>query len=82
MGRIYLSHIDANGKAAKPFILPQNDPRFYDSFIKVYNIPEFAISRFTVSQRALVSAIRSYNHLDVDVPAVTGATPKAPPKPE
>ncbi len=82
MGRIYLSHIDAHGKAAKPFILPQNDPRFYDSFIKVYNIPEFATSRFTVPQKALVSAIRSYKHLDVDVPAITGATPRAPPKPE
>jgi hypothetical protein len=82
LGRIYLSHIDAGGKAAKPFILPQNDPRFYDSFIKVYNIPEFAIARFTVPQQALVSAIRSYKHLDVDVPVVTGATPRVPPKPE
>lgn len=82
MGRIYLAHIDGNGKAAKPFILPQTDPRFYDSFVKVYNIPEFAIARFTVPQQALVSAIRSYEHLDVDVPAVTGATPRVPPKPE
>jgi Tol biopolymer transport system component len=75
LGRIYLCHIDSCGKAAKPFILPQTDPGFYDSFIKVYNIPEFSTSRFTVRQQDLVSAIRSSEKLDVNVPAVTGATP-------
>lgn len=75
LGRIYLCHIDSSGKAAKAFIMPQSDPGFYDSFIKVYNIPEFATSRFTVRQQDLVSAIRSSKKLDVNVPAVTGATP-------
>ena len=82
LGRIYFSHIDTSGKASKPFILPQSDPLFYDSFIKVYNVPEFAISRFTVNQRDLVSAIRSSRKLAVDVPAITGATPSVQRKAE
>ena len=39
--RPYISHIDANGKASKPFALPQREGQFYDRFLKSYNIPEF-----------------------------------------
>lgn len=28
------------GKVGKPFLLPQKDPRFYDTFTKTYNLPE------------------------------------------
>lgn len=28
------------GKAGKPFLLPQKNPRFYDTFTKTYNLPE------------------------------------------
>ena len=28
------------GKAGKPFLLPQKDPSFYDTFTKTYNLPE------------------------------------------
>ena len=38
--RPFLSYFDQNGKASKPFVLPQKDPEFYDSFLKNYNIPE------------------------------------------
>ena len=40
--RLYISYIDDNGKSGKPFILPQRDPRFYDRFLKSYNVPEFS----------------------------------------
>ncbi|MGL5563890.1 MAG: TolB family protein, partial [Tannerellaceae bacterium] len=39
--RPYLAHIDSNGIASKPFILPQEKGQFYDIFNKSYNIPEF-----------------------------------------
>ncbi len=42
--RPYISYVDANGKTRKPFVLPQEDPRFYSSFIKTFNIPELAQS--------------------------------------
>ncbi|MCJ7446675.1 MAG: cytochrome C biosynthesis protein [Bacteroidales bacterium] len=38
----YISYIDEDGNSAKPFILPQDDPEFYDRFLKSFNIPEFS----------------------------------------
>ena len=38
--RPFFSYLDDDGKATKPFVLPQEDPDFYNSFIKNYNIPE------------------------------------------
>jgi hypothetical protein len=40
--RLYLSYMDENGESGKPFILPRRDPRFYDRFLKSYNVPEFS----------------------------------------
>lgn len=40
--RPYISYMDKNGNASKPFVLPQKDPEFYKEFIKTFNIPEFA----------------------------------------
>jgi Tol biopolymer transport system component len=37
----HLIHIDAEGKAGKPFILSQKDATFYSSFMQSFNIPEF-----------------------------------------
>lgn len=40
--RLYLSHIDENGKVSKPFMLPQENPRkFYSNLFLSYNVPEF-----------------------------------------
>lgn len=38
--RPYIVFIDDNGNAHNPFILPQEDPKFYSRFIKTYNIPD------------------------------------------
>lgn len=38
--RPFFSYLDENGKASKPFVLPQENPEFYNTFIKNYNIPE------------------------------------------
>lgn len=46
--RPYIASFDpATGKAGKPFVLPQSDPLFYDSFMKTYNIPELAQREIT-----------------------------------
>ncbi len=37
----YIAYINAEGKASKPFLLPQKDTDFYRRFLKSYNIPEF-----------------------------------------
>jgi len=40
--RPYFTYINENGESAKPFILPQKDPEYYDRFEKTFNIPEFS----------------------------------------
>jgi hypothetical protein len=47
--RPYFSFLDENGLASKPFVLPQEDPEFYSSFLKNYNIPELITGEVTVS---------------------------------
>lgn len=47
--RPFFSYLDENGKASKPFVLPQKEPEFYDSFIKNYNIPELITGEVNVS---------------------------------
>ncbi len=40
--RPYISYVDENGVASKPFLLPQKNPKkYYDSQMFSYNIPEF-----------------------------------------
>lgn len=38
---LYIAHCDANGKVSVPFLLPQQDPRYYTRLLKAYNVPEF-----------------------------------------
>jgi hypothetical protein len=42
--------LDDNGNATKPFVLPQEDPEFYNTFIKNYNIPELIKGEVPYSQ--------------------------------
>jgi len=56
--RPYFSYFDVNGIAHKPFILPQQDPGFYDGFFKSYNIPEFVTSEVELNPRKLSKIIR------------------------
>lgn len=71
---IYFAYIDESGKARKPFVLPQEDPEFYDSYLYAFNVPEMASWRIEVGKKALLDAIRAPATIKVD--AVTMATPK------
>ena len=44
-GKPYFSYVDAQGHAHKPFVLPQQDPRFYDNCLKSFNAPEIGSGR-------------------------------------
>ena len=44
-GKPYFCYIDKTGKAHKPFVLPQEEPSFYDHFLKSFNIPELCRGR-------------------------------------
>ena len=48
---------NADGAVAKPFLLPQENPRFYETCYQNYNAPEFAIKAVSVPQQAFLKAI-------------------------
>ena len=41
-GKPYFVYLDASGKAHKPFVLPQEDPAYYQFTLKSYNLPDLA----------------------------------------
>ncbi len=69
-----LSHVDEKGTLSKPFVLPQEDPSFYESSYFVYSMPEFLVRPITVTPQALLKAV--LGPAEISVNAVTGATPK------
>lgn len=74
--RTYLSYVDLDGTAHKPFVLPQRDPTYYDSLLETYSVPELIKSPVKVRKHVLARAARSKDCIAVDIP-ITGATPKA-----
>ncbi len=71
--RTYFSYVDKDGKAYKPFILPQKDPAYYDSLLQTYSVPELIKNPVKVSQNALAWAVRQSEKIEVQIP-ITGAT--------
>ncbi len=44
--RLYMAHISPEGRASKPFLLPQIDPkRYYREMMYSYNVPDFSTGR-------------------------------------
>jgi len=73
--RTYFSYIDENGRAYKPFILPQKDPTYYDSLLQTYSVPELITRQVEISKIALARAVRGPAKIEPDIP-ITGATPR------
>lgn len=46
--RPFICSVDENGKLGLPFMLPQENPDFYDSFLMSFNIPELVKSEVDV----------------------------------
>ncbi len=57
--RCYLSFVDETGRAHKPFLLPQRDPEFYESFLATVSVPELITGPVPVGSETLSSAARS-----------------------
>jgi hypothetical protein len=57
--RLYLSYFDPEGIAHKPFIIPQEDPEFYDTFLKSYNVPELVTSKVELDPHILSDIVNS-----------------------
>jgi hypothetical protein len=57
--RFFLAYFDTGGTAHKPFILPQENPEFYNSFLKSYNVPELVTSEVPLNPNILLPVIYS-----------------------
>jgi hypothetical protein len=55
----FFSHIDSLGNPSKPFVLPQEDPLFYETNLEVFNVPELTKEPVHTSMQALVTAASS-----------------------
>jgi hypothetical protein len=73
--RPFFSYVDEKGRVYKPFILPQRDPEFYQSFLRTFSVPELITGPIRISQKTLVKAIRSSKSIEVDT--FTSASPKS-----
>jgi hypothetical protein len=55
--RPYFSWLDDSGVAAKPFLLPQKDPDFYDTSLRSFNVPELITGKVRVNGRNMLKSI-------------------------
>ena len=53
----YIAYIDKEGVDSKAFILPQEDPRHYEQFMKSYNVPEFFVAPFKFTRSQITKAM-------------------------
>lgn len=66
--RLYLAHIDDNGNASKPFLLPQRNPaEYYDALIDSYNTPDFTARKVEFDTRSAAREISSDERITTKV---------------
>jgi len=80
LARPYFSYLDKEGREHKPFVLPQKDPTFYDTWLRTYNVPELISGPVTIPQEELLEAVLSGKAKTdeppkVDAPAHTDEDP-------
>lgn len=81
---IWIAYFDENGKAHKPFILPQKDPAYYQSFVKSFTFPELTINDANINMRKLYRVVNSSEQIlpeavgylsgSTNVDGISGAT--------
>ena len=55
----YFSYIDSSGNASKPFLLPQKNPNFYETWLFSYNVPELVKGKTRTNIYDFEKAIRA-----------------------
>ena len=73
--RPHLSYVSPTGQCSKPFILPQEDPDFYDSLLKTFTIPTLSKGPITVPEWKLVDAIKHSDRQSFKMPMAQVANP-------
>ncbi len=57
--KIHFTYVDEEGRDRKPFIMPQRDPAYYDSFVRLNQLPELITKPIPISERRFVTAIET-----------------------
>jgi hypothetical protein len=57
--RLFIAHVDADGKASKAFVLPQESPDFYPMFDRSYNVPEFMVEPVRMTPQEIAEIVKS-----------------------
>ncbi|MBQ7419544.1 MAG: PD40 domain-containing protein [Prevotella sp.] len=66
--RLYFAAIGDDGKATKPFLLPQRHPkRYYRQLMDSYNTPDFTSRKIEVKSQELGEAIESDNRIKTHI---------------
>lgn len=66
--RPFICHIDENGQASKPFLLPQRNPlEYYADQMVSYNLPELMERKVTVSRHKIANTLRNTSGTDITV---------------
>jgi len=55
--RPFFSYVNDQGSFSKPFLLPQNEPDFYDSYLNTFNVPELVQGPVVVTEQELARTI-------------------------
>jgi len=61
--RPHFTYVGADGRFHKPFVLPQEDPAFYDAFLKTFNVPELTRGPIPYSEQDFATAITAPRHV-------------------
>jgi hypothetical protein len=55
--RPFFSYVDEDGNFHKPFLLPQEDPTFYESYLQTFNVPELLRGPVKTGQAELAKGV-------------------------
>jgi len=76
--RFYISHLEADGRFSKPFVMPQEDPTFYGRCLMTFNRPELVREPVTVSATELTRAMNLAVRRPTDAAGPPSDTPWQP----
>jgi Tol biopolymer transport system component len=79
--RTYFAYLEPDGTTRKSFVLPQENPAYYDECIQCFSVPELLTGPVTVSERKLASAVSGKEAIQTSLP-ITTATPRATSSPQ
>lgn len=55
--RPFFSYVDIQGRFHKPFLLPQKDPAFYDTYLENFNVPELVQGPVEIKDNELARTV-------------------------